>query len=545
LALTLAPVLAHGGSPAQATTPDPLQTEVKSTQTKETSQTEVEEEIWHDPEVPLLPPGESEALENTPAAAKDAPASSQTPKEAAPGSATQGTSQTEVVPQTEVVASKAPAKLSAKTKVNLDNAILFGTQLGWHFFDNQRFGGNLMRDRASLGLRIGYAFNETWQIEIPFAYVPSRAGAADVDLYNYGAMAVGNLWGHQQWNPYAMLGLAGYSLNAPALSLDRNDLALTYGGGMKWFITRHIALRAEARALSLITDGGTDFEVSGGFVAYVPLKKAPRAKRAMDSDQDGIADAEDDCPQSAEDKDGVSDQDGCPDQDNDQDGITDDYDKCQAEAEDRDGFADEDGCPETDNDQDGVLDALDKCPLKAEDKDGFADEDGCEETDNDQDGIADDSDRCPNEPETMNGILDEDGCADSELKKFSGVVNGIRFAVNSNIIDRSSYPLLDEAADLFHRYASVAVLIEGHTDSTGSAKFNQMLSRDRAEAVRQYLIAKGIAPDRLTIIGVGEDQPIADNGTATGRAQNRRIQFRLTDKVTGEIKELPSDESKK
>ena len=83
-----------------------------------------------------------------------------------------------------------------------------------------------------------------------------------------------------------------------------------------------------------------------------------------DRDGDGIADADDACPDEAEDIDQYLDSEGCPDPDNDEDGILDVDDKCPNDAEDVDGYEDQEGCPDPDNDQDGILDAEDKCPLK-------------------------------------------------------------------------------------------------------------------------------------------------------------------------------------
>lgn len=148
-----------------------------------------------------------------------------------------------------------------------------------------------------------------------------------------------------------------------------------------------------------------------------------------DKDGDGIKRRDDKCPEAAEDKDGIDDYDGCPEDDDgnitaeqkqetiqppqeprsfgrgdrDGDGITDDDDACPDDPEDRDGFQDEDGCPDPDNDQDGISDAEDKCPNDPEDKDGFEDEDGCPDSDNDGDGVPDAADACPMETGTDNG----------------------------------------------------------------------------------------------------------------------------------------------
>lgn len=109
----------------------------------------------------------------------------------------------------------------------------------------------------------------------------------------------------------------------------------------------------------------------------------------VDADKDGIADAQDACPNVPEDKDGFEDADGCPDQGSPSSG-----------GQDRDG--------------DGLGDAKDKCPDEPEDMDGFEDADGCPEPDNDRDGIRDVDDQCPNDPETKNGFQDLDGCPDKK-----------------------------------------------------------------------------------------------------------------------------------
>ena len=128
----------------------------------------------------------------------------------------------------------------------------------------------------------------------------------------------------------------------------------------------------------------------------------------------------------------------------------------------------------------------------------------------------------------MNGVLDEDGCPDKALKKFSGTIRGIKFAFNSDIIDLISYPILEEAAEVMKNHGGESIMIvEGHTDSIGSTKYNKTLSRKRAESVRQYLISKGVSPFKLKIAPYGESRPIASNKTETGRALNRRIEFKF------------------
>ncbi|MDJ0764631.1 MAG: OmpA family protein [Myxococcota bacterium] len=251
-----------------------------------------------------------------------------------------------------------------------------------------------------------------------------------------------------------------------------------------------------------------------------------------DNDGDGIVDGYDSCPLKAEDKDKFRDDDGCPDLDHDEDGIEESKDKCPDQAEDFDDFEDEDGCPEADNDKDGLADGEDFCVSEPEDKDGFEDEDGCPDFDNDFDGVPDVKDKCPNEAETLNGIRDEDGCPDRgkalvivteeriDLKEM------IMFKTGSDQIrGRQSFDILDIITSILLGNTKIRVSIEGHTDNRGNAAQNRDLSKRRSEAVKRYLVGKGVEDSRLETIGWGPDRPIESNRNRKGRAANRRVEF--------------------
>ncbi len=246
----------------------------------------------------------------------------------------------------------------------------------------------------------------------------------------------------------------------------------------------------------------------------------------VDSDGDGIFDDKDMCPDEPEDVDGFEDWDGCPDLDNDRDGVPDVQDLCPDEPEDIDGFHDNDGCPDTDNDLDGIPDIKDKCPNEAEDFDGFLDEDGCPELDNDKDGIADLDDMCPNQAENFNGFQDEDGCPD-QLKIAS--IKVINYQGEEIFYERSAKirpegaQKLNEALEIMNIVPDSKWRIEGHMDSQGTEQFIRKMSFERAEAVKDYFIEHGIAPERLTIYGMSDDFPVGNNNTDEGRKMNRRI----------------------
>jgi MYXO-CTERM domain-containing protein len=219
------------------------------------------------------------------------------------------------------------------------------------------------------------------------------------------------------------------------------------------------------------------------------------------------------------------------DADADRDGVRLPDDQCPGEAEDKDGFEDEDGCPESDNDKDNILDPKDQCPDKAEDLDHWQDEDGCPEDDNDQDGLADAQDKCPNEPESKNGKDDEDGCPDLVRVEEGQIrtLEPVYFDYNKASIQARSENMLGELATLIKSRPDLGTIaIEGHTDAKGSAAYNLKLSRERAAAVRAYLVRAGVAEERLTSDGFGSTKPIDDNKTEPGRAKNRRVEFHFS-----------------
>jgi outer membrane protein OmpA-like peptidoglycan-associated protein len=244
-----------------------------------------------------------------------------------------------------------------------------------------------------------------------------------------------------------------------------------------------------------------------------------------DNDHDGVLDANDACPYVPEDHDGFEDADGCPELDNDHDGIPDKEDKCPNDPEDKDGFEDKDGCPDLDNDQDGIPDALDKCPNEAENRNGIEDEDGCPEVDSDHDGIPDSRDKCPHEAETLNFYQDEDGCPDEKPEPIAdAILEGVRFVGNSADLDTASFTALNGLATRLSAYPGTEIEVQGFLDDRAGPRA-KALSRERAEAVVEYLATRGIEVQRLKPVGYGSTQPLAPNRTAQGREKNRRIQI--------------------
>jgi len=236
-----------------------------------------------------------------------------------------------------------------------------------------------------------------------------------------------------------------------------------------------------------------------------------------DTDSDGTPDNEDECPNVA----GPVSNKGCPVKieapkilDSDGDGVEDSKDKCPQEKGDVATM----GCP--DRDGDGIADNDDKCP----DKPGLKIYYGCPDTDGD--GIDDSRDKCPN----VAGTVANDGCPEikkEDKKTLEVAMQAVQFQTGSAILKPESNIVLSQIADIMERYPDFTMTISGHTDNTGSAPANQILSEKRAKSCFDFLLKKGVAPDRMSFAGYGESRPISTNENEKGRSLNRRVEFNL------------------
>ena len=268
----------------------------------------------------------------------------------------------------------------------------------------------------------------------------------------------------------------------------------------------------------------------------------------VDSDRDGVADYLDKCPNTP--TTAKVDATGCP-VDTDKDGVADYVDRCpNTPAGVR---VDAAGCP-VDTDKDGVADYLDKCPNTVpgakvdangcsidSDSDGVADnDDRCPNTprgikvnaqgcpvDTDGDGVTDDLDKCPNTPSGTK--VDAKGCTLLfETGKKSVTLQGVNFVTAKADLLPESSGALDKVAESLVNNPDVKIAVEGYTDNRGSAAVNRRLSQARADAVRNYLISKGVPAENITAKGFGPLKPVASNAAEAGRAQNRRVELRRT-----------------
>lgn len=241
----------------------------------------------------------------------------------------------------------------------------------------------------------------------------------------------------------------------------------------------------------------------------------------LDTDGDGVPDYLDQCPDTPSAAKGMVDEHGCP-LDTDNDGVPDYLDLCPNTPVEARGFIDKNGCP-LDTDGDGVPDYLDKCPDTPLAARGMVDERGCPR-DTDGDGVPDYLDNCPKTP----GVASNHGCP--EVKKevrtlFQKALQGIQFETGKDVIRSSSFTILNQIAKVLLDNPTYLVEIQGHTDNVGKPDMNQILSEKRANAVRNYLMSKGVGEKRMTAVGYGDTKPVMSNKTAQGRAKNRRVEF--------------------
>ena len=428
-----------------------------------------------------------------------------------------------------------------------------------------------------VGARVGLYLLPFLGMEAEGALMPtSLRSDGSALLYRLGIHGI--LQYPARFSPFVVAGGGAYGVSSgDDVQGNDNDPSFYWGIGAKYFMTENFGLRIDGRQIfapaneprfnDTEEDESFHYEVLLG-VAFAFGRHAGPPK---DADGDGFKDPVDNCPNVK----GVA-PDGCPPRDTDGDGVMDNVDECPAIKgslangcpgdTDGDGVTDDkdecvdvagpmaNGCPDPDPDKDGILADKDLCPTVASsepdgcpaadrDKDGIPDDqdkcpdvkgkgaDGCP-LDTDGDGIIDDNDQCIGQPETKNGYQDSDGCPDKvpeAVKKFTGTIQGITFDTGRSSIRSSSFTVLDGAVKVLKDFEDLKLEIGGHTDSVGRESTNLRLSQSRADAVRQYMIDKGIDGERLKAVGYGESKPKASNRTRAGRAENRRIDFTLID----------------
>lgn len=382
-----------------------------------------------------------------------------------------------------------------------------GVLFGPHFYSTDNGLGDNEDDdfhttlgsTVALGPRIGIPM-AAWfipEFEWPFAVATTRQEDVTV-LWTEPRILARFSWIRGKLRPFALLGVGAPMSMSSKRGLFASDVKWDAFGGIGAAASggRGLNFRIDVRVG--VTDGyqfedeGSPIAVEGEILVglwYDWESKAKRAKKQPlnieeappDGDRDGIVDADDACPD---------------------------------RAEDEDSFEDKDGCPEIDNDLDQVLDIADACPTIPESFNGFEDEDGC------QDSVP------------------------SDLLEVLGTIEGLLYATGVTEVPASAAAGLDAITAVMTKYPSVRVIVNGHTDDR-EAEIEEIedeppeeravrvsdalvaLSVRRAEAVRQALIDRGVASTRVLVSGKGDSEPVSENDTARNRGRNRRAEVRF------------------
>ncbi len=255
---------------------------------------------------------------------------------------------------------------------------------------------------------------------------------------------------------------------------------------------------------------------------------------APDRDHDGVPDEVDACP----DVPGVKTDDpktnGCP-PDRDHDGVPDSEDACPDTPGVRMDNKATNGC-EPDSDHDGIPDAEDACPDVPGVRTNDPKTNGCPDLDRDSDGIPNAQDACPNVKGPASTDPRRNGCPDAYIEDDQiKTLDAVRFAPANGrgkgvalSKDPETTAGLEALLAFLNAHPEVKHLrVEGHTDNQGDATANRDLSARRAAVVVAWLVKHGIAPARLTTMGVGGDSPLQDNTTEEGRKANERIELHV------------------
>jgi outer membrane protein OmpA-like peptidoglycan-associated protein len=220
--------------------------------------------------------------------------------------------------------------------------------------------------------------------------------------------------------------------------------------------------------------------------------------------------------------------------DRDRDAVFDDEDACPDVPGIRTNDPKTNGCPRTDRDNDTVFDDEDACPDVPGNRTNDPKTNGCPRTDRDNDTVLDDEDACPDVPGIRTNDPKTNGCppAGDQVHLEGDKIlldDTIHFDTDSPRVHHASWAIIKKVADFMSANPDVLeVDIEGHADETGSTEHNLVLSRQRAQAVKQIIVQYGVEEKRITTHSYGESRPKVPGHAEEQLRQNRRVEFTVT-----------------
>lgn len=353
---------------------------------------------------------------------------------------------------------------SSVAQAQPEEGFTIAPSIGYYNMDNDRG----VDDTAALSLGLGYQFGNPWAVELAYVKADSEtsAGSRDIDVDQIRLDALYHLAQQGNLTPYLAAGVG-----TTDFSPGTNNTLINAGGGVKYALNQALSLRADFRLINDTDDHELDNLTTLG-LHYIFGTSPAKAKEETTTEV-----------------------------------MAEPIKAVMVEV-----------IKVVDTDKDGVEDSKDQClstPMGAS-----VDMQGCA-LDSDKDGLADYMDACP--ASAMGAKVDATGCY-IVLEETKTVRLDVQFATNSVVIDQAYYPNIQEVAAFLQEYPEAKVVIEGHTDDTGSAAYNQALSQKRAQAVADTLTkALGVNTNRVSAVGYGEDKPLFANDSAANRDANRRV----------------------
>lgn len=403
-----------------------------------------------------------------------------------------------------VLLSSAPAEARPFVQAG---SVETGLTMGGYFF---LVNGADLDNTFDYGVTAAYNYGRYFGAELGFGVAPREVN--QVTITNLHMNVVMHAMVHDWAVPFVGIGPT-FSTVSPVDGDRDSDTGANVVVGMKLYPWDSVGFRLDARYIARLgtdTDESTEQDLlasAGMFMTFGGA--APKSAVLLDTDGDGFLDPDDACPTVP----GVASAKGCPDKDGDT--VIDGDDACPDDP----GPVALAGCPDTDADT--VIDRDDRCPKVP----GSPELSGCPDTDSDT--LADPDDRCPKIP----GEIAYQGCPPPPpkeiIERYSGIMRGITFEFDKAIIRSESFKVLDRAVKAMIDYPHLVLRIDGHTSTEGTPQYNMDLSRQRAQAVKQYMVDRGVDGGRIVAKGYGATRPVAPEDTKAGRERNRRIEFTI------------------